>query len=271
MRTVKRPHGYSLRRGATCDALRAAMTRSFDRGIDILALPMSAQLALLARALWADGYRDHTAGHITVKDVDGTLLTNPFPLSWDEVRASDVVRIDHNGHKLDGDYEPTPAIALHVEVHRARPDVAVAVHNHPDWATVWAAMHRVPQVFDQDSAFLTGELAMYAEYVGDVMPSDVARRNVAALGSANGALLANHGVLVVAEDVGIAHLRCTALERRARLAWQVGVLGSDAGVPMTPMAAEALGQLAEKYHRPNPHYFLAAARREIRKDPAVLD
>lgn len=250
---------------------RRATAVPFDRSIDLDALPATAKLALLARTLWAEGYRDHTAGHITIKDSDGTLLTNPFTLAWDEVRASDVVRIDRDGHKLAGEYDPTPAIALHVELHRARPDVVVAVHNHPEWATVWAALHRLPAIFDQGSAFLTGDVAMYAEYVGDVMPADVARRNVEAMGSCNAAVLANHGVLVVAEDVGIAHLRCVALERRARLAWQVKCLGDEAGVPMSAAAATALGETAERWHRPDPHYFTSAARRELRRDPSVLD
>jgi ribulose-5-phosphate 4-epimerase/fuculose-1-phosphate aldolase len=37
-----------------------------------------AEVALLARTLWREGYDDHLAGHITSKQPDGTLLCNPL-------------------------------------------------------------------------------------------------------------------------------------------------------------------------------------------------
>jgi L-ribulose-5-phosphate 4-epimerase len=40
---------------------------------------------ILARALWREGYNDHLAGHITCNLGDGTLLCNPWLLTWDEL------------------------------------------------------------------------------------------------------------------------------------------------------------------------------------------
>jgi len=45
------------------------------------------ELVVLARALWREGYNDHLAGHITVNLGDGTLLCNPWLLTWAELRA----------------------------------------------------------------------------------------------------------------------------------------------------------------------------------------
>src|SRR5437588_9369830 len=122
-----------------------------------LKLTPAQELALLARVLFREGYDDHLAGHITYKQEDGTFLVNPFGLPWDEVCASDVMRMDADGNRLDGPWTITQAITLHVELHRARHDVTVAVHNHPRWSTVWAGLARVPQIHDQTSAFYTGE------------------------------------------------------------------------------------------------------------------
>ena len=44
------------------------------------------ELVVLARALWREGYNDHLAGHITVNLGDGTLLCNPWLLTWAELR-----------------------------------------------------------------------------------------------------------------------------------------------------------------------------------------
>ena len=49
------------------------------------------ELVLLARTLWREGYNDHLAGHITYNLGDGTLLCNPWLLTWAEFRPQDVI------------------------------------------------------------------------------------------------------------------------------------------------------------------------------------
>jgi ribulose-5-phosphate 4-epimerase/fuculose-1-phosphate aldolase len=112
---------------------------------------------------------------------------------------------------------------------------------------------------------------MYDEYAGNVTPSGVAQRNVAALGDGAAALLGNHGVLVVAPTMPIAHLRCVALEWRCRFAWRIKALGESAGEPMTKEAADAMAATVHGERRHWPYYYEAAVRREIRRDPSVLD
>src|SRR5438128_9235144 len=92
--------------------------------------PMTPQgeLALLARILFREGYDDHLAGHITYRQPDDTLLVNPFGLTWDEIRASDVMRMSGEGRQLDGPWTISPAVQLHVEFHKVRHDAAVAIH-----------------------------------------------------------------------------------------------------------------------------------------------
>src|SRR4051812_21709727 len=127
-------------------------------------LSPQAEVALLARMLHREGYDDHLAGHITSRQPDDTLLVNPFAMTWDEVRASDIMRIDLDGKVLEGPWTVTPAITLHLELHAARPDIAVAVHNHPRWATIWADAQRVPPVYDQSSAMVAGDVALFDDY-----------------------------------------------------------------------------------------------------------
>ena len=67
------------------------------------ALTPQAEVALLARALHREGYDDHIAGHIASAQPDGTFLVNPFEVPWDDVRASDIMRIDIDGNVLEGE------------------------------------------------------------------------------------------------------------------------------------------------------------------------
>jgi len=55
------------------------------------------QVALLCRVLHREGYNDHIAGHITVKQEDGSFLANPWELTWAELTASDILRLDAPG------------------------------------------------------------------------------------------------------------------------------------------------------------------------------
>lgn len=230
-------------------------------------LTPQAEVALLCRMLFAEGYDDHLAGHITYRQPDDTLLVNPWGLTWDEVTASDIMRIDLDGNVLDGKWTVTPAIPLHLELHKARPDTAVAVHNHPRWGTIWADLHRLPPVYDQTSAMVPGEVALYNDFGGSVDAVENARACVEALGDARMALLANHGVFVLGNDIAQAHHRAVVLEWRCRQAWHVEAVGT--GVPVRP---EVFARFSAPFDVVSfPGLFDAMARRELRADPSILD
>jgi len=225
------------------------------------------ELSLLARVLWREGYDDHLAGHITYKQPDGTFLVNPYGLTWGEVKASDIMRMDAEGNELEGQWTITPAITLHVELHRNRPDLTVALHNHSRWGTIWADIGKVPDIYDQSGAFYSGEVAVYDEYLGSVENVENARRAVKALGNADVALLAHHGVLIAGRDIEQVYLRSIAFEWRCRQAWHVAAAGG--GVPMDAEVAKAHGSFFDTHTLTG--LFPAMCRMELARDPSVLD
>lgn len=227
-----------------------------------------AAVALLARALYRVGYNDHTFGHISYRQDDGTMLVTPHELGWYELTASDVMRIDQDGSVIEGRWTVTPAITLHVELHRSRDDAVVAVHNHPEFSTVWAALGRIPPAYDQTSVWAdVRRTRVFDRYVGDVTERAAARDNVKAIAGADIALLANHGVFVLGTSPRDVYFRCTALEHRARLAWRVEALGGGEPIPET--AERALIDLVAGIGG-MPHVWEAAVRREIDADPRVV-
>ena len=225
------------------------------------------QVALLCRVLHREGYSDHIAGHITVRQDDGSYLANPWELTWGELTASDILRLDSQGKVIEGDWNITPAINLHMDVHAARHDVCVVIHNHPEWGSVWSAVGRVPPIYDQTSALVDTDPVRYDEYRGTVEDGDLGRAAAEALGTQKWALLANHGVLLVANGIRQAHLRAITLEWRCRMAWRVEMLGG--GVPLPAAVATATGQRVDA--NGFPFLWEAMAREEIRRDPSVLE
>lgn len=226
------------------------------------------EIAVLARALWAEGYDDHLAGHITVNLGDGTLLCNPWLVRWDELRPEQVIRIDLAGDVVEGDW-PTPlGIPLHLELHRARPEVQVAVHNHPLYGTVWADMGEVPPAYDQSSTLGGGDVVLVDEYAGAVNTPDAARAAIEAMGEADIALLAGHGVFVLGATVRAVHQRAVALEQRCQRAWHVRAAG---GRVESPLPASWLERMRGSDGNGFIGFWESSVRAVLRADPTLLD
>jgi L-ribulose-5-phosphate 4-epimerase len=227
------------------------------------------ELVVLARALWREGYNDHLAGHITVSLGDGTLLCNPWLLTWEEIHPAQVLRIDLDGRVVEGDWPVPLGIPLHLEMHKLRSDVIWAVHNHPLYGTVWADMGEVPPVLDQSSALGGGgELVLVNEYSGPVNDPASARRAVEQMGGAGTALLAGHGVFVLGGSARAVHQRAVALEQRCQHAWHVRAAGSGTASPLPKTFLEFMAATDGEGFL---GFWEAAVRAELRADPHLLD
>ncbi len=226
------------------------------------------ELVLLARALWREGYNDHLAGHITYNLGDGTLLCNPWLLTWEEIRPEHVLRITLDGDLVEGDWPVPLGIPLHLELHKLREDIAWAVHNHPLYGTIWADMGEVPPILDQSSALGGGRLVLVDEYEGAANDPANARKAVELMGDATGALLAGHGVFVIGRSARAVHQRAVALEQRCQHAWYVRAAGNSATSVLPDAFLEMMGLSQGTEFR---GFWEAAVRAELRADPSLLD
>lgn len=230
-----------------------------------------AQVALLARTLFDEGYDDHLAGHISWKQNDGTLFMTPWELTWDEMTAADIIRIGTTGNEMgkvvEGAWNVTPAVSLHLEIYQRRPDVNVIIHNHPRWSSVFSGLHDIPGIYDQTAAQVNGEIAFFNEYDGTVNNSNEAVATAEALADSKWAILANHGAVVTAGNIRQAYLRAITLEMRCRLAWHVQVVGK--GKVIDKKIAEKTGAMIDGSGFP--FLWEAMVRRQLRKDPDILN
>ena len=226
------------------------------------------EIVLLARTLWTEGYNDHLAGHITYNLGDGTLLCNPWLMTWDEIRPRDIIRIDLDGNVLEGDWPVPLGIPLHLELHKARHDVMWAMHNHPVYGTVWGDMGEIPPAYDQSSTLGGGRLTLVDEYEGGVSSSEAARNAVDAMGDSEVALLAGHGVFVLGSTVRAVHQRAVALEQRCKHAWHVRAADGRAE---SPVPQSWLDRMAQSDGNGFLGFWESSARAVLRADPTLLD
>jgi ribulose-5-phosphate 4-epimerase/fuculose-1-phosphate aldolase len=233
-------------------------------------LSPQAELALLARVLWREGYDDHQVGHMTFRQPDGSYLALPLERGWNEVCASDIIRIDGDGHLLDGKWTVPPAILLHLEFHKARPGCLVTLHQHPRYATVWSTTGELPPVYDQLSATLPdSDYVLYDDYEGTAEELEAVRAIVAAVGDAKCALLRNHGVFVVGGSIEQAYLSAVTLEWRCRQAWFVQAMGGSSRT-MPAQGRLAVERGVARFHGTVPGKWEWAVRREIGVGEDVL-
>ncbi len=168
------------------------------------------QVAWACRIVAAEGYADLTLGHVSARDLDGSIWMKRKGVALDEVEPEDVVQID------DADAVLHLETVLHEGVYRARTDVGCVVHGHPPYATALGATNADLVPLTHDGILFADGVARFAE--PDLIVDDAQANAVAAaLGTRRAVLLKNHGVLVVGKDVPWAVLTAVTLERAARL------------------------------------------------------
>jgi L-fuculose-phosphate aldolase len=217
-----------------------------------------AEVAVLARALYRDGWDEGNTGHMTYRQPDDTFLVLCSDYGWDEARPEQILQIDLEGNVLAGEY------------HKLHAECMWTVHQHPRFATIWAALGRIPRVYHQKGASIDEQIAMYEDFEGIVSEPQAARAAAAAVDENKPiVLLRNHGAFVVGDDIRQVYSRAHALELRCRLAWYVEAVGPGRAMPDD--ARRAVAEITERrFEGRAPGLWEWAVRRELRLDPTLL-
>ncbi|MEE8601462.1 class II aldolase/adducin family protein [Euzebya tangerina] len=225
-------------------------------------------VALSARILARAGHALDVAGHITLMRDDETMWTTPYGKWWHELTASDILLVDANGTVLEGPWDVTPAIFIHTEIHRVRPDAKVVIHNHPEWSTLLATMHRLPQITDQQACMFEGEMVLHDDFAGGVDTAESGASLAERVAEASVVVLAHEGIIVMGSTVQEATYKFETFERTCRLnarAWMTGQ--EPVEVPQDKRAR--LKAMLLRYS--TTFYWNGVVRQELAADPRVLD
>lgn len=159
------------------------------------------QLAAAYNLVHHFGWDDLIFTHISCK-IPGTshFLINQYGLLFDEVTASNLVKVDLNGTVIGpGSINPAGYI-IHSAIHESRPEISCVLHTH--------TVNGVAVSIDKDglwpisqSAMLVLDKLAYHEYYGLVVNSEekaVLQNN---LRDNNYLILRNHGLLTVGTSI----------------------------------------------------------------------
>ena len=80
-----------------------------------------------------------TWGNVSAIDREkGIVVIKPSGVSYDEMKAEQMVVIDMDGKVLEGTLKPSSDTATHLELYKAFPEIGGVVHTHSTYATAWA-------------------------------------------------------------------------------------------------------------------------------------
>jgi len=178
------------------------------------------QLAAAYRIADMLGWSELIYSHISVR-VPGPehhFLINPYGLRYDEVTASNLIKIDVDGNVVSGSYKANKAgFFIHSAIHMARADAQCVWHMHtlPGMAVSAQADGLLPIHMYSHNFF---ERISYHEFEGPSMRHDERPRLVKSLGEKNQAIiLRNHGLLTIGRSIPEAFLRYWRLNRACEI------------------------------------------------------
>jgi len=181
-------------------------------------------LAACYRLMVMHNWDDLIHTHISAR-IPGTehILINAFGLAFEEVTASNLVKIDINGNIIDKNspFEINPAgFTIHSAVHEVRHDDICAMHVHTNETIAVASLEEGLLPLSQYSMFALASLS-YHNYEGLAVNADEKLRLQSDLGAANFMLLRNHGALTMGKTIGDAFMHMYDLTRACQIQLQV--------------------------------------------------
>lgn len=207
------------------------------------------ELAALYRLCAHFGLTDTIYTHISLR-VPGegeAFLINSFGLLYEEVTASNLVKVDVSGEILDdplGLGINRAGFVIHGALHEGRPDVACVLHTHSAAGIAVSAQRGGLLPISQHAAVVLGLIA-YHDFEGIAIHRDEQVRLQQDLGDKHILILRNHGLLTAGRTAAEALVLMMTLERACDA--QVKAQAGGALTPLPDAALAATGRMIASF------------------------
>jgi L-ribulose-5-phosphate 4-epimerase len=101
-----------------------------------------------------------TWGNVSAIDrATGLVVIKPSGVSYEEMKAEDMVVIDMEGKIVEGKMKPSSDTATHLVLYKSFPNIGGVVHTHSTYATSWAqAGLDLPNIGTTHSDYFSGAI-----------------------------------------------------------------------------------------------------------------
>jgi len=179
-----------------------------------------------------------TWGNVSAIDREkGLFVIKPSGVDYDKLKIKDMVVMDLNGNKVEGDLKPSSDTATHLELYKAFPEIGGIVHTHSPWATSWAQAGRgIPCYGTTHADYMYGEIpcvrnltkeeidAGYEKNTGVVIVDYFKDKDYVAMPAV---LCKNHGPFTWGKNAADAVHNAVVLEEVAKMACQTEMINAQ--------------------------------------------
>jgi len=193
---------------------KMATLATIGKSHDPVEWKLRCELAAAFRLAAHFGWDDHVATHMSARLPDGTFLLNPFGLLFEEITASNLMRMDLDGNVLEipeGLMLNPAAFGVHSSVLEGRPDANCAIHFHSRDGVAVSALREGLLPLSQNALNIWADVA-YHDYEGVVDAAREKEHLQRDLGARHMMILRNHGTLALGRSIASAFYRIYTLE-----------------------------------------------------------
>lgn len=203
---------------------------------------LAACYRLIAHFRMTDWIYNHISA--SVPGEPGHYLVNAFGLMYEEICASNLVKVNTEGQLVDDvPYDVNPAaFVIHGAIHRARPDAFCVLHTHTA-AGVAVSIQADGLLSLSQHAMRFHNRVAYHAFEGIALNPDEQKRLVQDVGLKNVLILRNHGLLTMGTSISNAFKEMFFLERACQI--QVALLAGDR--PLTWPAPQVCEHTASQF------------------------
>lgn len=165
-----------------------------------------------------------TGGNISAYDPEtGYMCISPSGRDYMTMKPEDVVVMDLNGNKIEGEFKPSSEYPMHSSIYKARPDIKGIVHTHSKYCTILSTL-QMPIPACLVTLLVTGPDVPCAKF-HPVGSKGLAASACKALANRDAALLGNHGMIAVGNSVEQAFHYAEYTEAAAEIYYKAKLLG----------------------------------------------
>lgn len=188
------------------------------------------ELAAAYRLVDYFGWTELIYGHLTarVPGPEHHFLINPYGLNYDEITASNLVKIDVDGNVVEDTPYPVnkAGFVIHSAIHMVgNSNNHVVMHTHTRAGMALAALDEGLLPVSMNATMFYNRLS-YHDYEGASIYLDERERLQESLGDNKAMILRNHGLLTVGKTVPEAFMWLYRLERSAQVQIDAGAAGN---------------------------------------------
>jgi ribulose-5-phosphate 4-epimerase/fuculose-1-phosphate aldolase len=215
--------------------------------IDAAEWALRVELAAAYRIAHHLGWAELIYTHISarVPGPEHHFLINPYGLRFDEVTASNLVKITSDGETVgQQEYGANKAgFIIHSAIHMAREDAMCVFHTHTLAGMALSAQEEGLLPVHMYSHNFYGRLS-YHDFEGPSMRLDERERLVASLGKNSSLILRNHGLLTIGRTIPEAFLLHWRLNRACEI--QLAAQGAKLRIPSKEVCEQSL-QMGDEF------------------------